>query len=120
MTPSEHFDANKAYLSRLQNLRQREKENLSDVDFRLFSSRFDPLIEKIKAEIDDLVRNHSMVRESLSIFYSRCRGSSMQAGACSVVVHLKVNPEPYVVISGFSTSGEFEGRIGRVYSDCFV
>jgi hypothetical protein len=35
-------------------MRIREQENLSSVDFDLFSSRFDPLIEEIATDVRDL------------------------------------------------------------------
>jgi hypothetical protein len=53
MTP-DYVNARKAYLDRLRAMRRRELENLSSVDFDLFSSRFDPLIEEIATEVQEL------------------------------------------------------------------
>ena len=47
----DYVNSNKAYLERMKQLRQREKEHLSAVDFSLFVKRFDRLISKIEAEL---------------------------------------------------------------------
>jgi hypothetical protein len=51
MKTQEYIDAQEAYINRLKCMRQREKENLSDVDFALFTSRFDQLIAKTETEL---------------------------------------------------------------------
>ena len=53
MTP-ELINARKAYLSRLQAIRSREEQHLSEVDFQLFVRGFDPLIDKVRAEVEEL------------------------------------------------------------------
>jgi hypothetical protein len=117
MTTLEYIDAHRAYLNRLRDLRQREEENLSDVDFRLFSSRFDRLIEKTQTQVDELERMHN--RENLTkSFQCVIFEGSLRPGTCSMVFQLKVEPERYV-LSGVSGFGELGARIGRVYSDCF-
>jgi hypothetical protein len=54
MTTQESINAMQVYLERLMRMRQREKEHLSDVDFVLFISRFDPLISKVEKELERL------------------------------------------------------------------
>jgi hypothetical protein len=51
MMTLDYVNARKAYLERLRGMRSRELENLSAVDFHLFTSRFDPLIKKIETEV---------------------------------------------------------------------
>jgi hypothetical protein len=51
MMTLDYVNARKAYLERLRAMRSRELENLSAVDFDLFTSRFDPLIEEIETEV---------------------------------------------------------------------
>jgi len=52
MTTRDYIESNEAYLGRLRQLRQREKENLSEVDFSLFVKRFDRLISKVESELN--------------------------------------------------------------------
>jgi len=47
----DYINPNEAYLERLMQMRQREKEHLSDVDFSLFVKRFDRLITKIETDL---------------------------------------------------------------------
>lgn len=54
MKTQDYIEAQEAYLERLQRMRQREKEHLSDVDFALFISRFDRLISKVENELERL------------------------------------------------------------------
>lgn len=52
MTIQDYIDSNEAYLERLKQIRNREKEHLSDVDFVFFAKRFDGLMSKIESQLN--------------------------------------------------------------------
>jgi len=110
----------RAYRNRLEELRRREQKSLSEVDFRLFASRFDHLIEKTQRDIVALEPKLSaLVSDSASHWFGTgCIGRSMHSGTCSVLVRFPAVPEPYFV-SGIASFGGFERKAGRLFSDTF-
>lgn len=96
---TDYFECRKDYLKRLQVMRERERKHLSRVDFELFTSRFDLLINKVQHEIAEIEA------EQLKRFESNVRAFH----SCQVVFNFDpqiqavvFETESHPVVRGFS------------------
>jgi len=88
---TDYVDARKAYLERLLSIRQREQRHLSQVDFELLISRFDPLIAKVKAQIASL-ESASSISNPAKAF----KNPRLQLDSGFIYVNASVVPEAYL------------------------
>lgn len=89
MTTKDYIKSNEAYLGRLKQMRQREKERLSDVDFALFVKRFNRLIAKVESELN--------FAKTVGELYSNC-----VLIPCATTCNGSVFLGPYTNVSDFS------------------
>lgn len=90
MKTQEYIDAQRNYLNRLKNLRQREKAHLSDVDFALFSSRFDVLISDAEEELQNLEAAEIGLRDVHTICLRAILSNMAHCGSLNLGSHAKV------------------------------
>jgi hypothetical protein len=92
---SDYVKARKSYLERLASIRQREEEHLSVADFQLVASRLDPLIAKVRSEVDEIERL------SKGYTYTATQANcSLQPGVVFI--------DAYVVIDYYRTSAQYQ------------